>query len=224
MSKNLKKEIADLEGAISSPATPEAQKITMRKVLEKLKAEPQVMANVSKIMPKVPEKKVERKTDMSDKIITFSDGFKFNKVSKEYAKKNWENEEIFGLRPDEDSEALIENDSDIEDFDTFGTEYKGKAKKPTETDETDEEGYNCKELIAKEKSRISKAKASAEKRASKTPATQNKEAIERATDRVENDIEERLKKGDVTKTELEKLIDKTEALLNMLKSYLPKLK
>lgn len=222
MAKNIAKEIADLEGAISSPATPEAQKVVMRKVLEKLKTEQSSLASVSTKKPNVA-KMSKPETETSNKIITFSDGFKYNEVSKSYAKKNWENEEIYGLRPDEESEALIENASDIDDFDTFGVEYKAKAqaKKPTEKDDN---GYDCDELIAKEEKRKNKAKKNAEERASKTPATKNKEAIERATDRVEADIEKRLEKGEVSKSELEKLIDKTEALLKVLKSYLPKLK
>lgn len=237
MAKNIAKEIAELEGAISSPATPEAQKVVMRKVLEKLKTEQSSLASVSTKKPNEPKNlntqkgrndyvakmsKPESDTT-SGKIIEFSDGFKYNEVSKAYAKKNWNNEQIYGLRPDEDSEALIESASDIDDFDTFGVEYKAKAKasKPTEKDDN---GYDCDELIAKEEKRKNKAKKSAEERANKTPATKNKEAIERATDRVEADIEKRLEKGEVSKSELEKLIDKTEALLKVLKSYLPKLK
>lgn len=223
MAKNIAKEIAELEGAISSPATPEAQKVVMRKVLEKLKTEQSSLASVSTKKPNVTKMSKPESDTTSGKIIEFSDGFKYNEVSKAYAKKNWNNEQIYGLRPDEDSEALIESASDIDDFDTFGVEYKAKVKasKPTEKDDN---GYDCDELIAKEEKRKNKAKKSAEERANKTPATKNKEAIERATDRVEADIEKRLEKGEVSKSELEKLIDKTEALLKVLKSYLPKLK
>ena len=54
--------------------------------------------------------------------ITFSDGYTFKEVTKEYAKKNWYKEEIYGLNLDEESEGLIDEKGKIEDFDTFGME------------------------------------------------------------------------------------------------------
>jgi hypothetical protein len=57
-----------------------------------------------------------------DELIEFSDGFTFKKVSKEYAEKNFENEEIFGINVSEETEALIESKDDLDAFETFGIE------------------------------------------------------------------------------------------------------
>ncbi len=57
-------------------------------------------------------------------VIVFSDGFKFTKVSYEYAVANWNKEQIYGIRVDEESEALIQCEDDLKAFDTFGTETK----------------------------------------------------------------------------------------------------
>lgn len=83
--------------------------------------------------------------------------------------------------------------------------------------------YDCDELIEKEEERREKARLRAVERAKKSDATINKDRIEKVTEVLENDIKERFEKGKVSKTELEKLIAETEALLKTLKNYLNKL-
>ena len=51
----------------------------------------------------------------------------------------------------------------------------------------------------------------------KTEATKNKERIEKVTEVIETNIEKRIEKGQVSKSELQKLIAETEALLTKLK-------
>lgn len=79
----------------------------------------------------------------------------------------------------------------------------------------------CDELISKADERKAKAKAAAEKRANepkKTDATKNKEAIEKAATRVEKNVEKRVKKGDVSVAEIDKIIAEYETALTKLRA------
>ena len=59
---------------------------------------------------------------MEKEIIEFTDGFKFEKVSKDYALNNWHKEEIFGINTSEESEGLIDSKDDIESYEEYGKE------------------------------------------------------------------------------------------------------
>jgi hypothetical protein len=73
--------------------------------------------------------KMERPVLAKGGIIKYSDGFKWRRVSKEEAEKLFDKgEEVYGLRIDEESEALIEDKSDIDAFSDFGTELGFKSK------------------------------------------------------------------------------------------------
>jgi hypothetical protein len=115
---------------------------------------------------------------------------------------------------------------------------KSSAKKPTPTPEPTpepapkkksvpvkkedmpaEEEYDCDDLIAKAKERRKKARERA-KLPKKQEVTKNVEKIDKVTD----NIEKRAEKDDVSVSELEKLIEETEQLLNVLKARLKKLK
>ena len=73
-------------------------------------------------------------------IISFSDGFIFKEVSKEYAKKNWNKREIFGINQSEETEGLIDSSDDLEDFDTFGIDI-------SESDERIHKGCTCESVF-----------------------------------------------------------------------------
>jgi len=60
-------------------------------------------------------------------IIEFEDGFKFNQVTKEYARDYWEEELIYGIDEVTESQHLIEYKQDLDDYELFGTEI-GFAK------------------------------------------------------------------------------------------------
>lgn len=103
---------------------------------------------------------------------------------------------------------------------------KAKAEsneKPTSKDDE----YDCDDLIKQVKERKAKAKANAQKRANepkKSPATKNKERVEKATSKVEKNVETRAKKGEVKVTEIEKLIAEYEDAIKKLKALLSKVK
>ena len=82
-------------------------------------------------------------------------------------------------------------------------------------------------MIDEAEKRKAKAKAAAEKRASmpkKTPATKNKEAVEKTAGRIEKNVEKRAKKGDVTVSEIEKLISEYEDAIKNLRALITKIK
>lgn len=87
--------------------------------------------------------------------------------------------------------------------------------------------YDCDSLIKQVKERKAKAKAAAAKRAAqpkKTPATKNKEAVEKTTTRVTSNVEKRAKKEDVNPSEIQKLIAEYEEAIKKLKAILAGLK
>lgn len=81
------------------------------------------------------------------------------------------------------------------------------------------DGYDCDELIDKAIERKKKAKERANA-PQKTEVTKNKEKI----DKVITNVKERAETDDISMSELQKLIEETEQLLNLLKSRLSKLK
>lgn len=89
---------------------------------------------------------------------------------------------------------------------------------PLPKEQQKEVEYDCDELIAQAKERRKAAK----KRASepqKTPATKNKEKIEKVFDNVKKRADEK----DISKSEIEKLIAETKSLLKLLESKLSSL-
>ena len=72
-------------------------------------------------------KKGVLKLSKGGELYTMTDGYQFRKVSEEYAKKNWDKEEIYGLSGN--TEALIESKEDIDRFEDFGKELKKKGGK-----------------------------------------------------------------------------------------------
>lgn len=89
---------------------------------------------------------------------------------------------------------------------------------PLPKEQQKEVEYDCDELIAQAKERRKAAK----KRAlepQKTPATKNKEKIEKVFDNVKQRADEK----DISKAEIEKLIAETKSLLKLLESKLSSL-
>jgi hypothetical protein len=106
------------------------------------------------------------------------------------------------------------------------SEPKPKAE-PKKPESGSKDPYDCDDLIKQAKERKAKAKANAEKRANapkKTPATKNKEAVEKTTTKVAKSVEVRAKKGEVKVAELEKLIAEYEEAIKKLKALLSKVK
>jgi len=93
-----------------------------------------------------------------------------------------------------------------------------KKSVPVPKADQDKPDYDCDDLIAKAEARRLKAKERA-KAPDKTEATKNKEKLEKVFD----NVKERAENEDISKAELQKLIEKAEALLKMLKSKLASL-
>jgi hypothetical protein len=109
------------------------------------------------------------------------------------------------------------DDDDLADCDEL-EEREVKAKKY---------GYDLDELLNKAKEGKAKAKKRAQERANepkKTPATRNREAVSRTTERVTANLEGRAKKGDLDAREIEKLIAEHEKAIVQLKKILASLK
>ena len=88
-------------------------------------------------------------------------------------------------------------------------------------------GYDLDELLAKARENKAKATKRAKERANepkKTPATKNKEAVARTTERVVTNVQNRVKKGDVNVGEIEKLIGEYEVAISKLKKILSSVK
>jgi hypothetical protein len=92
-----------------------------------------------------------------------------------------------------------------------------KKSVPVKKSERDE--YNCDELIDKAIERKKKAKERSQL-PKKAEVTKNKEKI----DKVITNVKERAESDDISMSELQKLIEETEQLLNLLKNRLSKLK
>lgn len=119
-------------------------------------------------------------------------------------------------------------------------EKKSKAEKPAkesatsnceELEQREEKakssGYDIDELLKKAKEQKAKAKARAEAKKDepqKTPATKNKEAVEKTANKVVTNVEKRADKGNVKASEIEKLIEEYEEAIKKLRKILAELK
>lgn len=108
----------------------------------------------------------------------------------------------------------------IKEYETDNDEeYEGRKKKKSNDDE-----YDCDDLIEKAKKAAAKRKKAAAKRESKSEKTQNKERVERSMEVVEKSIETRIEKGEsVSKTEIMELIKKHEQAIKHLKELMSKI-
>lgn len=70
-------------------------------------------------------KSKNKKTSIpSVQIIEFKDGFKWNVVPTDWAKKNFKSVEVYKIDEDNQSEALVESASDIKQNGVYAIEYK----------------------------------------------------------------------------------------------------
>lgn len=102
-----------------------------------------------------------------------------------------------------------------------------KAATPKPAASSSNEEYNCDDLIADIKSKKAKQKARAKEKANepkKTPATKNKEAVEKVVSKVTAGVEKRIDTKKVSISEIEKLIDGAKEYLKTLEGILTKAK
>ena len=140
---------------------------------------------------------------------------------------------LLGFYKDYSSSSWAKSDAKYTDL-VFACEKVKAAKKeepkkeePKKAEAKNNDDEYCRQLIAQERERRAKAKARAKERANepkKTPATKNKEAVEKTTTRVATNVEKRADKGDVNAAEIEKLIKEYEDAIKKLKALLTKVK
>lgn len=116
----IEKEIAEYEALLKDSTVPQDEKdfakdeiADLKKKLEKLDGKPETGKGATK-GPKPPKVK-KSKAKANENIITFSDGYKWKVVSKAYAEKNFEKESIYKIYEEDQSEALIQYDTDLTD-------------------------------------------------------------------------------------------------------------
>jgi hypothetical protein len=93
--------------------------------------------------------------------------------------------------------------------------------------EAEQGGYDIDEMLKSVRERKAKAKAKAKAKKNepkKTPATKNKEVIEKSSKRVAENVEKRVKEGKVTSVEIQKLIDEHKDAIKKLEKLLEKAK
>jgi hypothetical protein len=227
--------IADLEKRSKNPSLPASAVTSLNKMIADLKAqikaEPSKPAEPKKAEPTKaePKKKAEPtpKYKVGD-ILIHKDSGKTYRVKIE-AVTGWTGEEHRY-----DVEFLDDN---LKPLKKYAKSYdsilsrtdKGKKAEPKAKAEPknpeDEDDY-CEKVIREAKERRAKAKANAKKRANepkKTPATKNKEKVEKTTEKVAVNVEKRAEKGQVSKAEILKLIAEYEDAIKKLKKVLAKL-
>lgn len=185
---------------------------------------------------KTETKKAKKETSKSEKtkknIITMADGFQFEEVSEDYAKKNWKKQEIYRVDVDNDVEGLIEDESAFGKGNVFGIELNKKSKdtKSTKTSKApkaqvakpkyqvkgkSEDEISAEECLEAWRTRRASAKKSA-KKAKTTPV------FVRIADKIEGAIENAIKNtaADDIKKNPGKFIDRIESLADAGKKFL----
>ena len=165
----------------------------------------------------LPEKqKAQLLAVYEKKLAEFKEGPKEEPKKKEEAKPKAEPKTEAKTEPKATTKPKREEEEDLDCEEL--EEREEKAKKS---------GYDLDELLTKAKETKAKAKKRAQERANepkKTPATRNKEAVAKTTNRVASNVEGRAKKGDVNATEIEKLIAEYEEAITKLRKVLAGLK
>jgi len=222
---DLQKDIEALKKAINNPNNTNPQaKASMEGVLAKLEAKAKTLASSSPV-GKTYEKELSRQRatgeakDEGISLYAMSKAIK-NKVAplkaspknmslKDYAKE-------IGIEVTEMDKPSVKP---IPKTFKEAKEPIKAVKKSVPVAKSERDGYDCDELIDKAIERKKKAKERSQL-PKKTEVTKNKEKI----DKVVENVKERAKADDISMSELQKLIEETEQLLNLLKSRLSKLK
>jgi hypothetical protein len=71
-----------------------------------------------------------------DRVITFDDGFQFRVVTFDYAKKNWDKEQIYKIFEDEQSESLVDDGRRLSPDSTYAVEIGFKKEKGGDTNKS----------------------------------------------------------------------------------------
>jgi len=90
-------------------------------------------------------------------------------------------------------------------------------KNKKETVKIGDKEYDCDDLAEREREKLAKRRKSSKKTAKKRESTKNVDRIEKATDIVEENIEERMDKGEVKVKEVKTIITRLESTIDQLK-------
>lgn len=194
--QEINNKIADLEKRSKNPSLPASAVTSLNKMIADLKA--QIKTEPSK--PAEPKKAEPKKVGVS----TFTNG-QGSKMT------------------DADIEAETKRREKKAKPEPKKAEPKAKAEAKYPEDEDD----YCDKVIKGAKERRAKAKANAKKRANepkKTPATKNKEKVEKTVEKVLVNVEKRAEKGQVTRSEIVKLIAEHTEAIKKLNKILAQLK
>ncbi len=209
---------AKLEKAIASPATPQATKETMKKILETMEAKQSELVTEKKPIKNKPVKSQEK-----DKEADY-----FQKVQKAIQKRkkisaedaiNYMDKTVVTSFENGEKPLIVANRLIKEFKPSLKKEKQPTSKSPKSVSPkpvSKGAHYDCDELIKK----ANKQRKAAKERAQEpkpTAATKNKTAIENVAQRVTTNIEKRIDKGEVKTKELDKLIGEAQKFLNTLK-------
>jgi hypothetical protein len=202
--QEIKEAIKDLTDGLNSKFTPEQFKPRMEAKIKELQSQ----LSAEKPAPKMTAETPKFKRNPFDKIVNTAQ----SKASAEFKAKR-EKEELA-----KDITTKLEAKKQTDKSITEKLKKSVPVSRASTKYAEDEDGY-CDKVIAQAKERRAKAKARSQE-PQKTEGTKNKEKIEKV---VEN-VKERAKADDISKSELWKLIQETEQLLNLLKkSYQDKI-
>lgn len=197
--EQLQKEIADLKKAINNPNnTNPSAKASMESVLAKLEKQAKELAESSPA-GKTYKEELARQRATGEAV---GEGISLSAMSR-----------AIDMNKTRETVKSSLNAKTISHIKAEKEKAEKKKAVPVPKADQDKPEYDCDDLIAKAEARRLKAKERANQ-PQKTEATKNKEKLEKVFD----NVKERAESEDISKAELDKLIEKTEALLKMLKS------
>jgi hypothetical protein len=200
--QEIKDTIKDLKDGLNSSFTPEQFKPRMEAKIKELESK----LSAEKPAPKMTSETPKFKRNPFDKIVNTAQ----SKASAEFKAKQEKNAKRLA--------ALVKPKATPEKAPMQIVKKSVPVAKASTKYAEDEEGY-CDKVIAQAKERRLKAKArSLEPK--KAEVTKNKEKI----DKVIDNVKERAKNDSISVSELQKLIQETQQLLDLLKSRLSKMK
>jgi hypothetical protein len=209
--------IKAIEKTLANEMIPEALKEDLREELKTLKGTP-------------PKKETEKTSEKVSDFDIIKRTYYWEAVS-----KNGESTGIEGKTKAETLKKLKENLSKTsakKPTRKTASEKRKAVKKETPPKTTSkkpsgkkikigDEEFDCDDLAEREAKRVKERRKRYDENKTKRPATKNSDRIEKTTELIEKSIEKRISQGKtVSKSEIEKMIEKAEALIRKLKKLL----
>lgn len=224
--------IADLEKRAKNPNLPASAVTSLNKMITDLKA--QIKVEPSK--PAEPKAPAPKESLLEYENIVITEIMRVGEMSKTQAENLANSSKAVALTKKgyKDDWAYVLTAKEILKLKDNYSEPKAKAepkkaepKAKAEAKYPEDEDDYCDKVIKSAKERRAKAKANAKKRANepkKTPATKNKEKVEKTVEKVLVNVEKRAEKGQVSRSEIVKLIAEHTEAIKKLNKILAQLK